>query len=124
MGGSGGAQRPTGETGGGAAHGGEPVHLRDGGGGMTTTRVWLDARRQRLQRLELSAGTLLTTGLVLVALGAGVVLARRGVYLRAPWALLLMWLAPAAVVAGGVWWYRRRAGGLAAPRLAAEVEEE
>ncbi|MBI4420451.1 MAG: hypothetical protein HY560_06465 [Gemmatimonadetes bacterium] len=91
---------------------------------MTATRRWLEARRLEIRRSEISAGTLLTLGLVLVVLGGGVMLARGGVYLRAPWALVLMWLAPVAAVAGGVQWYRGRARRIEAHRLAANVEAE
>ena len=90
---------------------------------MTTTRLWLEARRQELRRLEFSAGSLVTAGGVLVVLGAGVLLARGGLYLRAPWLLLLMWVAPLGVIALGVWWLRRRTSRLEARSLAAGVEQ-
>ena len=66
---------------------------------MTTTRHWLEARRQELVRLEFTAGTLATVGGVLVVLGAGVLLARGGLYLRSPWVLIVMWLAPLVAAA-------------------------
>ena len=91
---------------------------------MTTTRHWLEARRQELVRLEFTAGTLATVGGVLVVLGAGVLLARGGLYLRSPWVLIVMWLAPLAVLGAGVWWFRRRARSLAAQRLASGIEAQ
>ncbi|MBI4502531.1 MAG: hypothetical protein HY700_15400 [Gemmatimonadetes bacterium] len=91
---------------------------------MTTTRRWLEARRQELRRLDLSAGMLATAGVILLVLGAGVLLARNGLYLRAPWVLAVLWLAPFVLVAAGAWWYRRRARLLEARRLAEHMESE
>ncbi|MSR07686.1 MAG: hypothetical protein EXR93_11565 [Gemmatimonadetes bacterium] len=91
---------------------------------MTSTRRWLEERRERLVRLELGAGLALTAGVVLALFAAGVGLARAGTYLRAPWVLLIMWLAPLGAVVAGVRWYRRRAGKLGAGRLATEIESE
>jgi hypothetical protein len=61
---------------------------------------------------------------VFLLFGGGVLLARAGAYLRAPWLLLLMWVAPVGAIAAAVWWYRTRLKELEARRLAASVEAE
>src|SRR5262252_4233774 len=84
---------------------------------MTSTRAWLEARRAELRRLDRSAGLLATAGGVLLILGTGVLFARNGFYLRAPWLLV-----PLATIGLGAWWYRIRSRRLESQRLAQDVE--
>jgi len=89
---------------------------------MTETRIWLEARRRELARRTAGAGALLTAGLVLVALAAGIGLARLGLYQHLPLTVLVAWLAVPCAVACGIVWWRRRGRGLGWASLAAAVE--
>ena len=89
---------------------------------MTTSGRWLEARRVELGRRELLAGLLFALGLILVALAAGVALARLGVYRALPVAVIGGWAA--VIGAGGLGIWRARRGRRAdAPAVAALVEQ-
>jgi len=89
---------------------------------VTTSGRWLEARRVELGRRELLAGLLFALGLILVALAAGVALARLGVYRALPVAVIGGWAA--VIGAGGLGIWRARRGRRAdAPAVAALVEQ-
>lgn len=91
---------------------------------MTETHRWLDARRRELGSREAGAGVLLTTGLVLVALALGLLLARAGLYRVLPVTVLAAWGAVIAAAWLGLRWYARAARGSGTQAVADEVEEQ
>jgi len=68
---------------------------------MTETGRWLHRARRRLLVRIVMGGATLTVGAVLVALALGLFLGNVGAYRHAPWAALIVWLAPLAIVIGG-----------------------
>jgi len=75
---------------------------------MTTSGRWLEARRAELGRREALASAFFAAGLVLLALTAGVVLARLGVYRARPVVVIGAWGVVVGALALGVWRSRRR----------------
>jgi hypothetical protein len=78
---------------------------------VTTSGRWLETRRAELGRREVLAGVLFTAGVVLVALAAGLALARLGVYRTRPVAVLGGWALVLGAAAFGIWRVRRRRRG-------------
>ncbi|MBI2401565.1 MAG: hypothetical protein HYV20_02275 [Gemmatimonadetes bacterium] len=75
---------------------------------MTTSGRWLEARRAGLERREAVAGLLVAVGVILVALAAGVALARLGLYRAQPVSVIGGWAVVVAAGGLGIWRARRR----------------
>ncbi len=89
---------------------------------MSETRRWLETRRRELLRRHLAGSVALTFGLMLAALGLGLLLGRYGAYRHAPWSILAAWAIPVLVVAVGATWIWRRARRLTVLAVADLVE--
>jgi hypothetical protein len=89
---------------------------------MSETHRWLETRRRELLGRHLGAGAAVTLGLLLGALGVGLVLGRVGVYRHAPWSILVAWAVPLLIVGVGAAWIRRRARRFSVLALANLVE--